>query len=80
MLEQINESKHIFLSTIAGSTYNISITFILGLITNNTIVGYFSASDKIIKAVQGLIQPVITTLFPHINSLLSFTNGTKHFI
>lgn len=67
---QINESKHIFLSSLVGSSYTISITFILGLVTNNTIVGYFTAADKIIKAMQGLFQPVITTLYPHINNLI----------
>jgi PST family polysaccharide transporter len=67
---QINQSKHVFLSSAVGSSYTISITFFLGLITNNTIVGYFSAADKIIKAIQGLFKPIITTLYPHINKLL----------
>lgn len=71
IIYQINESKHIFLSSVAGSSYTISITFILGLMTNNTVVGYFTAADKIIKALQGLFQPVITTLYPHINHLIS---------
>lgn len=71
ILEQFKESKHIFLSSLAGSSYTISITFILGLFTNNTIVGYFSGADKVIKAFQGLFQPVISTLYPHVNYLLA---------
>ena len=59
LIYQFNESKYIFLSTIMGSSYTISITFILGLLTNNTVVGYFSGADRIIKALQGVFQPVI---------------------
>lgn len=69
IIHQFNESKYIFLSTIAGSSYTISITFILGLLTNNTVVGYFSGADRIIKALQGVFQPIITTLYPHVNYL-----------
>jgi PST family polysaccharide transporter len=69
LIYQFNESKYIFLSTIVGSSYTISITFILGLLTNNTVVGYFSGADRIIKALQGVFQPVITTLYPHISQL-----------
>jgi len=69
LIYQFNESKYIFLSTIMGSSYTISITFILGLLTNNTVVGYFSGADRIIKALQGVFQPVITTLYPHISYL-----------
>ena len=69
IIYQFNESKYICLSTIAGSSYTISITFILGLLTNNTVVGYFSAADRIIKALQGVFDPIITTLYPHVNYL-----------
>jgi len=66
---QIVEGWYIFISNIAISLYTISNTFILGLFTNNTIVGFYSAGEKIIKAAQGIIIPISRTLYPHISHL-----------
>ncbi len=66
---QLIEGWYIFISSVSISLYTISNTFILGLFTNNNVVGYFSAADKIRIAVQRLFGTVSQTVYPHISLL-----------
>jgi len=60
---------HVFLSTAAISLYTTSNVFFLGLLAPPTAVGYFSAAEKLVKAVQGLITPVAQAVYPHVAAL-----------
>lgn len=65
------ESWHIFISSIAVNLYVSSNTFILGILTNNTIVGYYSIAEKVSRAVLNLFTPITQATYPHINKVVA---------
>lgn len=73
---QLNEGWHIFISTVAISLYTTSNAFVLGLFTNNTVVGYYSATEKIVRVVQYLFAPISQSTYPYISKLVS--ESKKH--
>jgi PST family polysaccharide transporter len=66
---QLAEGWNVFISTVSIVIYNATPAFILGILTNNTIVGYFSGAMKIKGAFDGLFIPLYQTLYPYVNNL-----------
>ena len=66
---KFREGWDIFLSTMFISLYTNSNVFILGIMTNDTVVGYYSAANKLIMAVNGVMGPISSAIFPHISAL-----------
>ncbi|MFA5275592.1 MAG: flippase [Candidatus Omnitrophota bacterium] len=66
---ELREGWHVFISSVSVSLYTTSNIFILGIITNNTIVGYYSAADKLIRSGIRLIYPVFQSIYPFISKL-----------
>lgn len=73
----LKEGWYIFISTIGISLYTISNTFILGIFTNNIIVGYYSVAEKIINVLEGIMNPLSQTLYPHLSLLAA--NSPKEY-
>jgi PST family polysaccharide transporter len=76
--EQFREGGVLFLSNISVNLYTTSNIFILGLLTNNTVVGYFSAADKIRLAVQAFFNPLTQALYPHLSNLFNTDRARAH--
>lgn len=74
--ETLNEGWHVFLATGGASLFNNSNVFIIGLLTTPTIVGYFAAAEKLVKAVVGLNAPITQAVFPHIARLQKTNEGS----
>lgn len=69
VLKQLKDGWTIFISTIATNLYTASNVVFLGILTNNTVVGYFSGAKKIIDNITALFSPVSQALYPHISKL-----------
>lgn len=64
---QIYEGWHVFISTMSLGLYRSTNTFILGLFTNNVIVGYYAVAEQIIIAAAGLLYPISQSIYPYIS-------------
>jgi O-antigen/teichoic acid export membrane protein len=62
---------HLFVSTAAISLYTNTNLVRVGLLAGNVQAGYFSAAEKIVRAMTGLISPFMQAFFPYVNSLMS---------
>lgn len=67
---QLKEGWDIFVSNIATSLYTTSNIFILGFFASNTVVGYYSSAEKLVKAISSVIAPLIQTVYPFLSKAL----------
>jgi polysaccharide transporter, PST family len=63
------EGWHLFVATASISLYTNTNVFLVGLLAGNVQAGYFSAAEKLIRAMCGLIGPISQALYPRISSL-----------
>lgn len=71
LLEQLKKGWNLFLSSIWINLYTTSNVFILGLFAPNSVVGYYSAADKVRIAFQGILSSMSQSVFPYVNKLLA---------
>lgn len=60
------DSSQFFLSRVSVSIYTSANAFVLGLFTNNMMVGYYSIAEKLYMAIQSLYGPIIQALYPYV--------------
>jgi len=67
--ETLKEGWVLFLSKASVSLYTAGNAFILGMLTNHMVVGYYSAAEKIVKASLGLLGPISQAAYPRFSKL-----------
>jgi PST family polysaccharide transporter len=67
--ESLREGWVLFLSSSAIVLYTTGNAFILGLVASDTVVGYFTAGEKIIRAMVSVLAPLSQALFPRFSRL-----------
>lgn len=60
------QSSTFFLSRASLSIYTSANSFVLGLFSSNTIVGYYAIADQVYKALQAFYTPLSQVLYPYI--------------
>ncbi|PLR90779.1 flippase [Bacillus sp. T33-2] len=70
IIYQLKGGWDIFVSNIVTSLYTTSNTFILGFFASNTVVGYYSSAERVIKALSSVIAPLIQTVYPFLSKAL----------
>ncbi len=65
--EQLDKSKYMFLSELKISLFTNTNTLILGIFAGNQAVGYFSAAEKLARAIGNLQTPISNTIFPYLS-------------
>jgi len=68
---QLEVGFPVFLSQAAVTLFTTANTFILGTLTNLTVAGYFSAAERLVRSVFGLLAPINQVLFPRASALAS---------
>jgi O-antigen/teichoic acid export membrane protein len=76
VLHVLIDGWHIFISTAAISLYTTINPVLIGMMTNNTIVGLFSAADKIRMACQSVISPLSVAVYPRVGALMATNRQT----
>jgi polysaccharide transporter, PST family len=67
---QLKEGWDIFVSNLVTSLYTTSNIFILGFFASNTVVGYYSSAEKVVKAISSVVGPLIQTVYPFLSKAL----------
>jgi PST family polysaccharide transporter len=76
ILHVFSEGWKLFVSHMAQSIYLIGNSFILGMLTNYTAVGYYSAAEKIIFSLLGLFRPLAQAVYPRFSQMAASSRNS----
>ncbi len=66
---QLREGFSLFVSQAAVKAYTTANAFILGMFTDVTVAGYYSAAEKIVQMVLAFVVPVSQAVYPRASQL-----------
>lgn len=69
VVQQLKKGWYIFISKVSTNLYTSTTTFILGLVTNNSMVGYYVVAEKVIRIITSLFTPFTQAIYPNIVKL-----------
>jgi PST family polysaccharide transporter len=68
--EVVAEGWTLFLSMASLGLFTAGNAFILGLLTDSTIVGYYSVAERIMRTISGMIEPISAAVYPRFSHLV----------
>lgn len=68
----------VFVSRIFVSLYTSINIFLLGLFSNNTVVGYYAIAERVVQVASGLFVPANQTIYPYMAKMFE-TNKDKFY-
>lgn len=74
-LFQFKEGWYIFVSTLGMNLYRSSNTFVLGILTNDTVVGLYSGAERLVRALQTPMTPISEALYPYFSNKFIKSNN-----
>ena len=63
----LKEGWYVFISRFYVSLYTTTNVIILGVFTNNILVGYYAIAEKIVLAIAGIFTPINQTIYPYLS-------------
>ena len=75
---QLTEGWYIFVSTLGMNLYRNTNIFILGILTKDSIVGLYSAAEKLVRALQTPVTPVSEALYPYFSNRFHNTDKSNN--
>jgi O-antigen/teichoic acid export membrane protein len=71
IFQQLQKGRYIFISKISTNLYTATTTFVLGLVANTTMVGYYVIAEKVIRVIVSLFMPFSQAIYPYVVKLAS---------
>ena len=75
IIQQLQKGWYIFISKISTNLYTSTTTFVLGLVTNNTMVGHYVVAEKVIRIITSMFAPFAQAIYPNIVKLVDISRS-----